>query len=66
VHSGEDVAVFAMGPQSHLFGGVMEQNLLPHLMGYAACLGSGTTICNQDKEQDKDKDQETEADPDSS
>ncbi|XP_036676374.2 alkaline phosphatase, tissue-nonspecific isozyme [Drosophila suzukii] len=68
VHSGEDVAVFAMGPQSHLFGGVMEQNLLPHLMGYAACLGSGVTICNQDKDQDKDKDleTETEADPDSS
>ncbi|XP_034671950.1 alkaline phosphatase, tissue-nonspecific isozyme [Drosophila subobscura] len=40
VHSGEDVAVFAIGPQSHLFGGIMEQNLLPHLMGYAADLDS--------------------------
>ncbi|XP_023174585.2 alkaline phosphatase, tissue-nonspecific isozyme [Drosophila hydei] len=45
VHSGEDVAVFALGPQSHLFSGVMEQNLLPHLMAYAACLGQGVTIC---------------------
>ncbi|XP_017013829.2 alkaline phosphatase, tissue-nonspecific isozyme [Drosophila takahashii] len=62
VHSGEDVAVFAMGPQSHLFGGVMEQNLLPHLMGYAACLGSGVTVCSQDKDQNRD----TDADPDSS
>ncbi|XP_033249501.1 alkaline phosphatase, tissue-nonspecific isozyme [Drosophila miranda] len=43
VHSGEDVAVFAIGPQSHLFGGIMEQNLLPHLMGYAAGLDSGDT-----------------------
>ncbi|XP_064555971.1 alkaline phosphatase, tissue-nonspecific isozyme [Drosophila montana] len=47
VHSGEDVAVFALGPQAHLFSGVMEQNLLPHLMAYAACLGQGTTICQQ-------------------
>ncbi|TDG41248.1 hypothetical protein AWZ03_012332 [Drosophila navojoa] len=45
VHSGEDVAVFALGPQSHLFSGVMEQNLLPHLMAYAACVGHGATIC---------------------
>ncbi|XP_002071110.2 alkaline phosphatase, tissue-nonspecific isozyme [Drosophila willistoni] len=47
VHSGEDVAIFAQGPQSHLFSGVMEQNLLPHLMGYAACLGQGLTLCNE-------------------
>lgn len=52
MHSGEDVVVFAMGPQSHLFGGVMEQNLLPHIMGYAACLGNGLTLCNQDKDAD--------------
>ncbi|XP_017113262.1 alkaline phosphatase, tissue-nonspecific isozyme [Drosophila elegans] len=56
VHSGEDVAVFAMGPQAHLFGGVMEQNLLPHLMGYAACLGSGITICNHDQDTVADTD----------
>ncbi|XP_017107436.2 alkaline phosphatase, tissue-nonspecific isozyme [Drosophila bipectinata] len=49
VHSGEDVAVFAIGPQAHLFGGVMEQNLLPHLMGYAACMGDGLTCCHQDQ-----------------
>ncbi|XP_016986816.1 alkaline phosphatase, tissue-nonspecific isozyme [Drosophila rhopaloa] len=56
VHSGEDVAVFAMGPQAHLFGGVMEQNLLPHLMGYAACLGSGVTLCNHDQDAAADAD----------
>ncbi|XP_062140007.1 alkaline phosphatase, tissue-nonspecific isozyme [Drosophila sulfurigaster albostrigata] len=51
VHSGEDVAVFARGPQSQLFSGVMEQNLLPHLMAYAACLGHGDTLCkHQQKE----------------
>ncbi|XP_017029037.1 alkaline phosphatase, tissue-nonspecific isozyme [Drosophila kikkawai] len=54
VHAGEDVAVFAMGPQAHLFGGVMEQNLLPHLMGYAACLGTGVTLCNQDQQKQKE------------
>ncbi|KAM8719452.1 hypothetical protein ACLKA7_012068 [Drosophila subpalustris] len=49
VHSGEDVAIFTQGPQSHLFSGVMEQNLLPHLMGYAGCLGQGDTLCKQHK-----------------
>lgn len=49
VHSGEDVAIFAHGPQSHLFSGVMEQNLLAHLMGYAGCLGQGDTLCKHQK-----------------
>jgi len=34
-HAGEDVAVYAIGPQSHLVGGVMEQNLIFHIMSYA-------------------------------
>jgi alkaline phosphatase len=38
-HAGEDVAVFANGPQSHLFTGVFEQNYLAHAMAYATCLG---------------------------
>ncbi|XP_013118969.1 alkaline phosphatase [Stomoxys calcitrans] len=46
VHSGEDVGVFARGPHSHLFRGVMEQNTIPHLIGYAACIGEGATLCN--------------------
>lgn len=40
-HAGEDVAVFANGPWSHLFTGIYEQHVLTHLMAYAACLGEG-------------------------
>ncbi|XP_011182966.2 alkaline phosphatase [Zeugodacus cucurbitae] len=45
VHSGEDVAVYASGPWEHLFTGVMQQNLLPHLMAYASCIGDGAKMC---------------------
>lgn len=31
-HSGEDVAVMAQGPWAHLFGGVIEQNMIFHVM----------------------------------
>jgi len=31
-HAGEDVAVFAAGPGAHLVGGVIEQNVLFHIM----------------------------------
>ncbi len=34
-HSGEDVAVFAKGPWSQLFDGVIEQNVIFHVMNYA-------------------------------
>ncbi|XP_045503532.1 membrane-bound alkaline phosphatase-like [Colias croceus] len=44
-HGGDDVAVFARGPQHALFSGVYEQSQLPHLMGYAACLGPGARAC---------------------
>ncbi|XP_036276515.1 intestinal-type alkaline phosphatase-like [Pipistrellus kuhlii] len=37
-HGGEDVAVFARGPQAHLMHGVQEQSLVAHLMAFAACL----------------------------
>ncbi|ETN62062.1 alkaline phosphatase [Anopheles darlingi] len=40
-HGGEDVAVYASGPWSHLFAGSFEQNVIPHMMGYAACIGAG-------------------------
>ncbi|CAF1485217.1 unnamed protein product, partial [Didymodactylos carnosus] len=36
-HGGEDVAVFAHGPWSHLFTGTMEQHTIAHKMAYAAC-----------------------------
>ncbi|KAG8515590.1 Intestinal-type alkaline phosphatase, partial [Galemys pyrenaicus] len=37
-HGGEDVAVFARGPQAHLVHGVQEQHVLAHVMAFAACL----------------------------
>ncbi|XP_049873699.1 membrane-bound alkaline phosphatase-like isoform X2 [Pectinophora gossypiella] len=37
-HGGEDVAVFASGPWSHLFTSSFEQNAIPHFMAYAMCL----------------------------
>lgn len=49
VHSGDDVGIFASGPQSHLFSGVMQQHTIPHLMAYAACIGDGPKICDAKK-----------------
>lgn len=37
-HGGEDVAVFARGPQAHLVHGVQEQNFVAHVMAFAGCL----------------------------
>jgi hypothetical protein len=34
-HSGEDVIAFAKGPWAHLFGGVIEQNVIFHVMMHA-------------------------------
>ncbi|XP_005180904.3 membrane-bound alkaline phosphatase [Musca domestica] len=50
-HSGEDVGVFASGPFDHLFTGVLEQNAIPHLMAYAACIGDGLTMCDDNVEE---------------
>ncbi|CAD0202390.1 unnamed protein product [Chrysodeixis includens] len=44
-HGGDDVAVFARGPHHTLFTGLYEQNELPHLMAYAACIGPGRHAC---------------------
>ncbi|XP_073966382.1 membrane-bound alkaline phosphatase-like [Choristoneura fumiferana] len=38
-HGGEDVAVFARGPQQKLFTGLYEQSAIPHRAAYAACVG---------------------------
>ena len=38
-HGGEDVAIYARGPQAHLIRGVMEQNVIYHVM--AEALGFG-------------------------
>ncbi|XP_044728753.1 membrane-bound alkaline phosphatase-like [Chrysoperla carnea] len=45
-HGGDDVGVFALGPWSHLFTGMYEQNVIPHLMAFASCLGDGLTYCD--------------------
>ncbi|XP_037934796.1 membrane-bound alkaline phosphatase [Teleopsis dalmanni] len=45
-HSGTDVAIYAKGPWSHLFSGVMEQSAIPILMAYAACIGPGIHACS--------------------
>ncbi|XP_046966050.1 membrane-bound alkaline phosphatase-like [Vanessa cardui] len=44
-HGGEDVAVFAKGPWSHLFSGNYEQNYIPHAIAYTSCIGPGLTTC---------------------
>ncbi|XP_036317701.1 alkaline phosphatase-like, partial [Rhagoletis pomonella] len=46
VHAGDDVGVYASGPHAHLFTGVLQQNTLPHLMAYAACIGNGAKSCD--------------------
>ncbi|XP_054748148.2 alkaline phosphatase-like isoform X1 [Lytechinus pictus] len=38
-HGGDDVAIFAVGPMSHLVHGVHEQNYVSHVMQRAACIG---------------------------
>lgn len=40
-HGGDDVAVFARGPSSHLLVGNYEQTYIPHVMAYAARIGPG-------------------------
>ena len=37
-HGGEDVAIYAAGPGAHLVSGVIEQNLIFHIINYAADL----------------------------
>lgn len=45
-HAGDDVGIWAIGPWSHLFTKTIEQNAIPHFMGYAACLGKGKKMCD--------------------
>lgn len=34
------------GPWAHLFSKTIEQNAIPHFMGYASCLGKGKKMCD--------------------
>ncbi|KAJ8956594.1 hypothetical protein NQ314_006680 [Rhamnusium bicolor] len=45
-HGGDDVGIFARGPWSHLYSGVLEQHIIPHIMKYASCVGEGLTACS--------------------
>lgn len=38
-HSGEDVAIYANGPMSHLINGVKEQSYIAFALAYSACIG---------------------------
>ncbi|XP_058826811.1 alkaline phosphatase, tissue-nonspecific isozyme-like [Topomyia yanbarensis] len=49
-HGGEDVAVYASGPMSHIFIGNYEQNTLPYLMAYAAEIEWHTPESIQDED----------------
>ncbi|XP_061072507.1 alkaline phosphatase, tissue-nonspecific isozyme [Conger conger] len=44
-HGGEDVAVMARGPMSHLFHGIQEQSYIPYALAYAACIGQDQGHC---------------------
>ncbi|XP_015608485.1 alkaline phosphatase 4 [Cephus cinctus] len=46
-HGGEDVAVYAIGPYSHLFRGTFEQNYIAHVIAYAACLKNWPSHCDK-------------------
>ena len=48
-HGGEDVAVYARGPMSHLFVGLHEQNFITHAMMYATCVGPNKELCTDDR-----------------
>jgi len=39
-HGGQDVAVYASGPEAHLFSGVVEQNYIYHVIDHALRLSS--------------------------
>ncbi|CAL4064264.1 unnamed protein product, partial [Meganyctiphanes norvegica] len=46
-HGGEDVAVYAEGPMSHLFHRLHEQSYVAYVMATAACMGPGLKICQE-------------------
>ncbi|XP_059488000.1 alkaline phosphatase 4-like isoform X2 [Neocloeon triangulifer] len=44
-HGGEDVAIYAIGPYSHLFNGVFEQSYVAHAVSCAGRFGPSGTYC---------------------
>ena len=47
-HAGEDVAIFARGPKAHLIHGVLEQNVIFHVMSEALRLDRGRDSFERD------------------
>lgn len=47
-HDGQDVAVYARGPMSHLLTGVHEQHYINYVMTYAACVGRHKHKCSRE------------------
>ena len=45
-HGGEDVALYAIGPHSDMFHGLMDQHQIPHILSYAGNFGEGIKCCN--------------------
>ncbi|XP_015782819.1 alkaline phosphatase isoform X1 [Tetranychus urticae] len=39
VHGGEDVALYSVGPMSHLFNGLQDQSYIAHVIAYSSCIG---------------------------
>ncbi|WP_018632502.1 alkaline phosphatase [Neomegalonema perideroedes] len=46
-HAGDDVVIFAQGPWAHLFHGVVEQNLVYHVMEHATGLATRAALARQ-------------------
>lgn len=46
-HAGDDVAIFAQGPWAHLFHGVVEQNLVYHVMEFATNLETRAALAER-------------------
>jgi alkaline phosphatase len=43
-HAGDDIAIFAQGPQAYLFDGVIEQNMIYHVMAKALELNTAADM----------------------
>jgi len=54
-HAAEDVAIFARGPKAHLFHGIVEQNVIYHVMAEALGFAKHNEVEDHDDEAHEDK-----------
>ncbi|TDI59786.1 MAG: alkaline phosphatase [Alphaproteobacteria bacterium] len=54
-HAGEDVALYAIGPQAHIVGGVLEQHVIFHIMTYALGWGNLSLAPSDNMETSKEE-----------